>query len=458
MSAGTETQALRQTAVAASRGDMAEVATLAYPVVLTTLADTAMQVIDTAMLGHVGTTQLAAAGFAGLWIWTLYVPFTGTAQGVQAFVSRHDGAGKPERCGAWIWPAAGFLVPAMALWMVAVAFLFPLLVHAIGPSPALQDAAIRFGWARLPGGPAVVMSFVLTSFFRGIGDTRTPLYVTIVELAVHVVLAYGLIFGRLGLPAWGIVGAGVAQALGSWLYAGMLSWAVLRRSVRTRYGTRPVAPRWSDFTRFLRTAAPTGGTWLLDMTTFAIFGSIIARMGDASMAASQAMLQLLSLSFMQAFAISIACGTLVGRYIGANDLDAAERSYRSSLMLGMGLAAFIALLFLSVPEALLGVFSRDPEFLTIGRPLLALGAFFQVIDAIGIIASGALRGAGDTRWPFVVQSTLSWTLRLAAVITFAVWLRGGVFGAWLGELCYVLALGLAWILRIRAGHWRNVRI
>jgi len=457
MSAGTETQTLAENP-ARSRGDMAEVATLAYPVVLTTMVETAMQVIDTAMLGHVGTTQLAAAGFAGLWIWTLFVPFTGTAQGVQAFVSRHDGAGEPERCGAWIWPAVVFLVPAMALWMVAVAVLFPLLVHAIGPSPELQDAAIRYGFARLPGGPAVVLSFALSSFFRGIGDTRTPLYVTSAAMAIHVALAYGLIFGQFGLPALGIVGAGIAQSTGSWMFAGMILFAALRRNVRTRYCTRPLLPRWSDFTRFLRTSAPTGGTWLLDMTTFAIFGSIIARMGDVSMAASQAMLQLLSLSFMQAFAISIACGTLVGRYIGANDLEGAERSYRSSLTLGMGLAAFIALLFLSVPDALLGVFSRDPEFLAIGRPLLALGAFFQVVDAVGIIASGALRGAGDTRWPFVVQSSLSWTLRLSAVVTFAVWLRGGVFGAWVGELCYVLALGVAWILRFRAGHWRNVHI
>jgi MATE family multidrug resistance protein len=197
---------------------------------------------------------------------------------------------------------------------------------------------------------------------------------------------------------------------------------------------------------------------VLDMTTFAIFGSIVARMGDVSMAASQTMLQLLALSFMQAVAIALSCGTLVGRYIGAGDLESAERAYRSALTLGLVLTAFIALLFLSIPDTLLGIFNRSPEFLALGRPLLALGAFFQVVDAVGIIASGALRGAGDTRWPFLVQSSLAWTLRLAAVGTFAIWLQGGVFGAWCGELLYVLALGLAWVLRFRAGHWRTVRI
>jgi Na+-driven multidrug efflux pump len=90
--------------------------------------------------------------------------------------------------------------------------------------------------------------------------------------------------------------------------------------------------------------------------------------------------------------------------------------------------------------------------------LLALAAFFQVIDAIGITASGSLRGAGDTRWPLVVQATLAWLLRLPAVYLFAVVLGRGVFGAWLGELVYCAALAVAFVQRFRAGHWQRVQI
>jgi MATE family, multidrug efflux pump len=445
-------------APAAQRGGVAEVAKLAYPVVLATVAETVMQVIDTAMVGHLGATQLGAVGFAGLVIWNCFVLFTGTASGAQAFVSRYDGANEPQHCGPWIWQAVWLVVPAMAVWMVALGFLFPQIVAFVGPSPEMQKEAIAFGWARLFGGPAVAMNFALFAFFRGIGDTRTPLYVTLVAVAVHLVFAYGLIFGQLGMPAWGVLGAGVAQSITSYAYLALLLYAVLRKKVRARYNTRPTWPRLAEMGRFLRTSAPIGGQWFLDMTTFAIFAAIVARMGDASAAASQAMLQLLALSFMQAVAISTACSTLVGRYIGAGDLDAAERSYRSGLSLGLLVTAFFAILFLSVPERLLSVFNTEPEFLELGRPLLALGAFFQIVDAMGIIANSALRGAGDTRWPFVVQSTLAWTLRLAALWTFAIYLQGGVFGAWLGELVYVFALGFAWLFRIRAGHWRTVRI
>ncbi|HTO55469.1 MAG TPA: MATE family efflux transporter [Myxococcota bacterium] len=457
MTVPAQTQTLPETP-AAARGAVGEVLNLALPVVAATLSETTMQFIDTAMLGHLGTVPLGAAGFAGLWIWTLFVPFTGIAQGVQAFTSRHDGAGEPERCGAWIWQATWLLVPAMTLWMFAVAWLFPLLVALIRPSPELQAAAISYGFARLPGGPAVVMNFIIASFYRGIGDTRTPLLVTLGGVLVHLFFAYGLIFGGFGLPAWGVVGAAAAQSIGSWTFLVLYLACLFRPSTRRRYRTLPVRPRWDESVRFLRTSAAIGGQWLLDMITFAIFASIVARMGDVAMAASQAMLQCLAFSFMQVYAISIACSTLVGRYIGAGDLDSAERSYRSSLVLGMGVTVLVALVFVTLPEVLLRFFNGEPEFLAQGRPLLALGAFFQVADAVGIVAGGALRGAGDTRFPFVVQSVLSWTLRLGSVWTLAVYLQGGVFGAWTGELLYVTALAFCWVLRFRAGHWRTVRI
>jgi len=439
-------------------GNVGELTRLAFPVVVQTMSETAMQLIDSAMVGRLGATQLAAIGFAGLWVWTLFVAFAGTAQGVQIFVSRHDGAGEPRLCGPWLWQSIWLTVPAMVLWMVAVAFLFPLLVALIGPSPELQSEAVAYAWARLPGGPAVAANFALTGFFRGLGDTRTPLFAVLIGVLVNVAIAYLLIFGELGLPQLGAAGAGCGMSAGSWTVCAVLLTVVLRRRMRERYRTDAIRPDRAAMLRFLRTSAPVGGQWLLDMTTFAIFGSIVARMGDVSMAASQAMLQLLSVSFMQAFAISIAAGTLVGRYLGARDLESAERSYRSAQLLALGVSALAALLFVSVPELLLSIFSRDPGVLELARPLLGLAAVFQVIDAVGIIAGGALRGAGDTRWPFLVQATLAWVVRLPAVYVAAIWLEGGVFGAWIGELVYISALGLAQILRFRAGHWRTQRI
>jgi MATE family multidrug resistance protein len=311
---------------------------------------------------------------------------------------------------------------------------------------------------RVVGIPLTLLNAILTSFLRGLGDTRTPMFATLIGLVVHVASAWALIFGNLGLPAWGIAGAGAAMVGSQAAYAVVLALHVFRPRMRERYATRAVRPDRALMRRFLWTGAPIGGQWFLDMSSFALFTSIVARMGDAPMAASQAMLQLLSVSFMAASGIGVATGALVGRHIGARRLDAATGSYVAAVKLVLGLAAAVAVLFLTAPEALIGVFTADAEVTALARPLLLLGAAFQVVDALAIVAGGALRGAGDTRWPFIVQALLAWLLRLPLVYLGAVVLAGGVLGAWLGELGYVAALAGVLTLRFRAGRWRSIQI
>lgn len=439
-------------------GGVFEVSNLAYPVVLQTLAETCMQVIDSAMVGRLGATDLGAIGFGGIWMWTLFVAFVGSAQGVQVFVSRHHGASEPRSCGRWVWQAIWVLLPAMTLWCIAIAVVFPHLIGWVGASPELATKANEYTSARMLQGPALVVGFAIVSFFRGIGDTRTPLIAGLTAIAVNVIAAYGLIFGAFGLPAWGIYGAGVAMTLATWVNAGLMTLLFLRRRVRRRYATRLVRPDAAALRRFGRTGMPIGGQWLLEMLSFAIFSSIVARMGDISMAASQAMLQLLSLSFMQAVAISIATATLVGKYLGSGDIASAERAYRSALKLAFLLAAGIAVLFLSIPEALLRIFSNDPAVLDLGRPLLALGAFFQLLDATAIVAGGALRGAGDTRWSFAASVIAAWGVRLPLLWLIAIRLDGGLMGAWIAELFLVGSLAGAFMLRFRGGRWKTMTL
>jgi MATE family multidrug resistance protein len=449
--------AIAELAPAPRGGGVREVAAIASPVLVQMFSETLMQVASSAMVGQLGPSQLGAVGLGGIWIWTLLCPFVGAATGVQVFVSRAHGAGDPRACGPWVWQALAVLVPAAVIWTFAVAAFFPVLLAFVDPSPALRDYTLAYVAGRLAGMPAVAAGATATTFFRGLGNTRVPMLATFATVLAQATLAYALIFGRLGLPATGVMGAGIAVAAAEYAYAAILFCALLRRDTRVRFATAARAPDPRAIARFLRTSAPIGGQWLLDMLSFALFSSIVARMGDAEMAASQAMIQLLSLSFMQAVAISVGAGTLVGRYLGAGDADSAARSYASAMKLAMGLAAAVAALFLGLPELLMRVFSTDAEVLTLSRPLLRLGAVFQVFDAIGIVAGGSLRGGGDTRWPFLVHATLAWAARLPFVWALAVWLEGGVFGAWVGELGYIALLGAAFVLRFRAGKWKTMQ-
>jgi MATE family multidrug resistance protein len=442
----------------AERGGMREVVGLAYPVVLSNLSMTMLHLVDSAFVGRLGATELGAVGYAGIWYWTALCFFMGTAQGVQTFVSQAHGAGREGECGAWFWQALAWLAPLAALVLVAFALCFPLLLGVLGPSAELQGTAAEYIRPRSFGAFASVAAMALASFFRGIGDTRTPLYAMLAANVANGLLDYGLIFGNFGLPALGVAGAGGASAAAEWLYAGILLFAFRRPRVARPFVTRAIRPDRKSVRRLARTSTPIGGQWFLEMISFALFSTLVARMGDEQMAASQAFLALLHLSFMQVVGVSVATGTLVGRYRGAEDLEAAERSHRTAQRVGLALAFAVGALFLAVPEQLLRIFTRDAAVLSFGRPLLAVGAAFQLLDAVGIIASGALRGAGDTRWPFVVQATLAWTVFLPLGWLFGVVLGGGLFGAWVGGTVYVAALATVFLWRFRSGVWRTIAI
>ncbi len=451
-------QAEQRPQPASQRGGLREVWQLALPVILTQISMTTMGVVDSAMVGRLGATELAATGFGSIWTWTIFCGFIGTATGVQTFVSQDYGADQKARCGSWTWHGAWIMAPVTLAAALGVIALVEPMLALLAPSAEVQPLAANYMSIRAIGAVGLCIATVFSAFFRGIGDTRTPLYVTVTVNLLNAVLDYGLIFGRLGLPQWGVAGAATATAIAEWAYAAIMIGFFLRPRIRAAYTTRPTAPSWQSQQRLLRVGLPIGGQWLLEMASFAVFLTFVARMGDASMAASQAFIALLSMSFMQAVGIGIAASTLVGQYIGARDLDSAARSFSSAQKLTVVLSAVVALLFVAVPETLMSIFTDDPEVLALGRPLLLVGAFFQLFDAFGIVADGALRGAGDTRVPFVVRFVLAWGLQLPAAWLLGVALEGGLTGAWIGSAFYVMVLTVFLVWRFRSGAWQRIRI
>jgi len=442
----------------APAGSLKEVALLAYPAILTQLSGALMGVVDSAMVGRLGAAELAGVGFGGTWIWTLFCFFIGMATGVQTFVSQNHGAGKDRLCGIWAWHGMAFLLPATALSGLLCYLAMEPLLGLLVDSDTMLPIATSYMSIRTLGVVGMVAAMVLSSFFRGISDTRTPLYVALFANGLNVVLDYGLIFGRLGLPEWGVEGAATATVISEWALAGVMLAVFLRPGLRRKFGTGKVALSWKDQRRLIRTGAPIGGQWILEMLSFAFFLVLVARLGDIAMAASQAFLALLSLSFMQASGLGIAVATLVGRYIGSKDPDDAEKSFRSGMLLSFFISGTLGLLFFLIPEQLIGIFSDDPEVLRMGTSLLFVGAIFQFFDAFGIVADGALHGAGDTRVPFIVRFILAWGLFLPLAWYLGFYLDGGLNAAWIGGAIHIFLLSVYLIWRFQSGAWRKIEI
>jgi MATE family multidrug resistance protein len=384
--------------------------------------------------------------------------FVGTSTCIQIFVAQHYGAQDNHECGKWAWQGLYAIMPLAAAVSLILYFGAASLMLWLEPDPAIAPHAVSYLRARTFGSVGLIGAVTLSSFFRGLGDTRTPLYATVAANLLNAALDYCLIFGEFGFPAWGVRGAGVATSIAEWANFFFLALLFGQRRLAVEYHTRIVAPSRQHIRRLMHTGLPVGAQWWLEMTSFAAFLTLVARMGDAPMAASQAFVALLSISFMQAQGLAIAVSTLVGQYIGARDLEAAERSFWSGVRLCLIFAGGIAAIFVLLPEPLLRIFSKDPRVIELGVPLMWIGAVFQVFDAMAIIADGGLRGAGDTRWPMMARFILAWGVFLPTAYVFGIVLGGGLTGAWAGGLIYGAALTVLLIGRFRSGRWQQIKI
>ena len=380
------------------------------------------------------------------------------ATGVQTFVAQEEGAGNDRLCGAWTWHGLFVLLPFTALAALLCYLAIDPLLSALLSSESMLDIATRYMSIRTLGVMGIVAAMVFSAFFRGISDTRTPLYITLFANGLNIILDYGLIFGRLGLPEWGIEGAATATVIAEWAFAFVILAVFLRRKYREKYGTGQITLSWPDQRRLIRIGAPIGGQWTLEMLSFAVFLVLVARMGDVAMAASQAFMALLSLSFMQASGLGIAVATLVGRYIGSSNLDHAEKSFRSGMALTLIIAGTVALLFVLIPEQLVRIFSDDPEVIRMGSSILLIGAVLQFFDAFGIVADGALHGAGDTRVPFLARFILAWGVFLPLAWLLAFYLEGGLMGAWIASAIHMILLAIYLVWRFQSGAWKHIKI
>jgi MATE family multidrug resistance protein len=431
---------------------------LASPVILTHLSITLMGVVDSAMVGRLGATELAAVGFGGTWLWTLFNGFIGAGSVVQTFVAQSHGSNKPEECGKWTWQGLYALIPLTVCGAVLLHFNVDSLMALLAPSAAVQRLAGDYLAICAFGAVGMCAATIFSSFFLGIGDSQTPLFVTIFVNLLNAALDYALIFGKFGMPAWGVSGAAVATSVSEFVFALVLCILFVRRRRRRAYATSISLPRMDPVRRLLRTGLPIGGQYAIEMLSFAAFLTLVARMGDASMAASQAFIALLSISFMQAEGLSVAVCTLVGRYVGAKNLAAAARCFRSGQLLTLVISGAVAALFILLPDPLLRIFTDDPEVLRLARPLLVVGAIYQFFDAFAIVSDGALRGAGDTLIPFLMRVGLAWGLFLPLAWLLGVRLEGGLTAAWMGGVFYVTLLAGLLVFRFRSGAWRRIQI
>jgi MATE family multidrug resistance protein len=294
-----------------------------------------------------------------------------------------------------------------------------------------------------------------------------------------VVLNYVLIYGEEGLPSLGLPGVpgtprlGVYGAAVATVCGGVVEMLIpaavflcprMHRELGSRSSWRP---RWKPVRDLVRVGWPASVQFGNELICWAIFMSgLVGLFGADHMTAGWIALAYMHLSFMPAVGLSVATTSLVGRYIGAGQPDVAAARARLTLRVAVLYMTACALLFFLFRAALVGIFiasDLDPERAShvhsIGVKLLICAAVFQTADAVGIIYSGALRGAGDTVWPGAVTVVYSWVLIVGGGWAFtAFWPQIESIGPWLGATAYIIAYGLTMAVRFERGSWRSINL
>ncbi len=429
---------------------------LGWPLVLTNLAQTAMTATDVMMMGQLGPDALAAGALGS----NLYMAVLIFGIGVMAAVSpmlsielgrnRHAVREIRRTVRQGFWAAATLVGPMwLFLWQAEA------VLAAMGQDRALSAAA---------GGYVRALQWSLLPFFfylvlRGfVAALQRPLAAMLVVLAAVLFNAFAnwvLMFGRLGLPALGLPGSGLATALSSVLmFAGLAALVLRDRQFRRfRLFGRFWVADWPRYRAFWRLGLPIGATLAFEVVIFNGAAFLMGLIGPTALAAHAIAIQIASLTFMVPMGIGQAATVRVGRAFGAGDRDGIRRAGQVAIVLGVGFMALTALVMWLAPHWLVRPFLdvRRPgaiEVAALAMHFLVFAAIFQIVDGAQVVGSCLLRGLGDTRIPMLYAGLGYWVigLPLSVALGFGTPLAGS--GIWIG-----LAVALALVAALMLGRW-----
>lgn len=441
-----------------------EVLALAYPLMLAHMSFTIQTFVDRLFLTWYSAEAVAGAVTGHIATFALIGLFAGTGEYLTAFIAQYIGAGRPRRVGPALWQGFYFSLGAG----IIVAALSPLTepVFALaGHGAALQRNEVTYAAIFLRGAFPIVLMATLATFFAGRGETRVVLLVNLLSTAVNAVLDWLWIFGHGGFPRAGVAGAAwatvVSQAVGALVFIALILRPAYRRAYATLSGWRFEG---GLFLRLLRFGLPSGLQYSLEILSFAIFLMIVGRLGTAPLAASGITFNLNMIVFMPTLGLGVAVSSLVGRYLGADQPEPAERATWSAFKMSLVYMTACGALYLLAPKPLLMPYAAgsDPAVFTeiegIAVVLLRFVAVYSIFDMMNVIFAAGLRGAGDTLYPMAATVLLSWGAMLVPAYLFCLVGGAGVYAAWTAATAYVALIGMLMLRRFRAGRWRSLRV
>ncbi len=428
---------------------------LAVPIILGQVSQMLMGVIDSLMIGQVGTVPLAASAFAGSVFGFFFVGGMGLCIPVAMLVSRAQGAGQPQECGVWLRHglAVTFLTSVVALGMMVG--LCTQLGRLGQPPEVVAAAQPFFTLIAVSLIPAFVFQ-AFRQFAESLGRPWLPMVIMLGGVVLNVVLNWILIYGHLGAPVMGLAGAGVATLTARCAVL-LVLWSCLKmdRSFRPNWPTHWWGwMEWGRVKEVLSIGVPASGQLVCEVGAFTVAAWMMGRLGTVPLAAHQIALSCASMTFMFPLGLAMAAGMRVSQALGGGRKELVRPIGFGALGMACGVMGAFALVFWLAGPMIARGFVDDDVVVTLAAQLLGVAAIFQLFDGGQVVGSGLLRGLSDLKVPTLITFVAYWCVMLPTAYWWGV--RGGSpVGVW-----QALAFGLAGAALLLAWrfHWRTRRM
>lgn len=417
---------------------------VALPIICSQLCIGIVQLVDTLMVGRLGTVELASVAFASSVFAVGNVFSMGILLGLTPLVGQSFVRGEHARCAHLFQNA--FLLAVIAGGIVcALLFAAMLFMPFMGQEPEVVELAVPYFFTIVVSLVPQLLFLTFKQFLEGLGNTKTAMWITVITIFVNIFFNYVLIYGKWGFPQWGVFGAGVATLIAR-LVAPLIFFGCMRlkpawwsyiRAFRWRLF------RWRSLGELLRIGLPISGQMVLETASFAFTGIMIGWLGAVPLAANQVVVNLSNLTFMLMIGIASATTIRVSHQIGARDYKAMTMAASASIHLALMVEVLTALLFILGGRAMMSAFSNDPAVIDLGTQLCVCVGFFQIFDGMQAVGIGILRGLTDVkvimRNAFIAYILIN--LPLSYVLAFPCGL--GALGVW---TAFIFGIGTAAVL------------
>ena len=411
---------------------------LAWPVVAAEIGWVLMGIVDTVIVGPLGPAAIGAVGTGSAIFIAVMVLGIGMLFSLDTFVSQNHGAGRIDECHRWLFSGL-WLALLMTVVLVALGLLVGRGLSRVGIHPEVLAILQPYLAALLWSVPPLLGFTVLRRYLQAMHVTQPTMAAVILANVVNVIANIWFVYGGFGVTAMGTIGSAYATLAARVCMVAVLALVVFAREHRRPSGLHdvPVGPDLWRIWQLVRLGAPAAAQLVLEVGVFATAAALAGRISPAALAANQIVLNIASFFFMVPLGLSSAAAVRVGYAIGRGDPRGARRAGWSAILLALAAATLVATSFLLVPEWLLSVFTDDPAVVGLGVTLLLVCAVFQPFDGLQAVATGALRGAGDTRTPMLCNLAGHWMIGLPIAYVLCFHRGWGVVGLWAG-----LSLGL----------------